>query len=70
MGIYLPGAGTLGCVAWPGAGTACSPVVPLGFYLPHVNIGPPVLLAAAASQPLCLGSLSLPLLPIWMNVLL
>ena len=39
MGIYLLGAGTLGCVVWPGTGITHSQ----GFYSPHVNVGPNVL---------------------------
>ena len=42
MGIYLPGAGTLGCAVWFGAGIAGSQGIPPDFYLLHVNVGSPV----------------------------
>ena len=45
MGIYLPGAGTLGCVVWPQSGINYSPGILPDVYPPHV--GPPVPLAAA-----------------------
>ena len=38
MGIYLPGAGTLGCAVWPGAGIAVSQGMPPNFYSPHMNV--------------------------------
>ena len=69
MRLYFPSTGTLGCVVWPGYGVAFSPSVPPGFYLPHVNMGPPVPLATAAaawpSLPPCHHTVSsLPRLPI------
>ena len=39
MGIYLSGAGILGCVFWPGAGIACSQGIPPYLYPPYVNVG-------------------------------
>ena len=42
MGIYLPGGGTLDCVAWPGAGIASSQGIPPNVYSPCVNLGPSV----------------------------
>ena len=64
------GAGTLGCVVWPGAGIACSPGVSSAFYWPQVNVGPPILLATTTASPqLSQCILSTPsLLPIWMNI--
>ena len=50
----LPGSGTLGCTVWPRAVMACSPDVPPSFYLPHMNMGPPVLLATTAAASLLL----------------
>ena len=41
MSLYFPGAGTLGCAVWPGAGISCSQGVPPDFYPPHVNVGLP-----------------------------
>ena len=75
--LYLPGPGTLGCTVWSGAGIAGSPGIPPNSYQTHkifinfMNVGVPVLPLLslhAASHPLCTGTLSLPLLPIWMNV--
>ena len=74
MGVYLPGAGTLDSVVWPGAEIACSQGIPSDFYLPHVNVGPSVLLP----QPLLVHttpslhpiSETLALEFIWMNVAL
>ena len=43
MRLYLPGTGTLGCEVWPGAEMTRSLGVPPGFYLPHMNVGPPIL---------------------------
>ena len=37
--IYLPSAGTLGCVVWPGAGIAGSQGNPPDFYPSQVNVG-------------------------------
>ena len=76
MGIYLPGTGTLGCVVWPGAGITHPQDIPPNFYLPHMNVGPPVpvlLLPPSLCATLyLLTSLSAPaspsFLPIWMNV--
>ena len=74
MGVYLPCAGTLHCAVWPGAGIACSQDIPPDFYPPHVNVGLPVsvLLPALCAIPRLLislfVSLSLPLVPVWMNV--
>ena len=68
MGVYLPGAGTLGCVVWAGAGIACCQGIPPDFYPPYVNVRPFVLWATlrlCASLPV---SVTPPLLPIWMNV--
>ena len=67
MRLYFPSFETLICVVWPGAGITHSPGVPPGFYLPHMNMGPLILLATAALCPLWPGSPSLPLLLIWMN---
>ena len=39
MGIYLSGAGILGCVFWPGAGITCSQGIPPYLYPPYVNVG-------------------------------
>ena len=61
MGIYLPGAGTLGWVFWSGAGITCSQGIPPNFFPPHMNVRPPIVL------PLC-NFTSPPFLPIWMNV--
>ena len=63
----------LRCLAWDR--DHLLPIVPAGFYLLHVNVGPPVLLAAtltlqpqhARPCPLYSGSPSLPLLLTWMN---
>ena len=41
-GTYLPGPGTLGCVVWFGAVIPRSWGIPPNFYLPHVNVGPPI----------------------------
>ena len=64
--LYFPGAGTLGCVVWPGAGITRSPGILPSFCLSHVNAGLPL--------PCCQGTMfSLPwlpvssLLPIWLN---
>ena len=43
MGIYISGAGTLGCAVWPKAGIACSQGIPPNFYPLHVHVEPPVL---------------------------
>ena len=56
MRIYLPGPGTLGCVVWPGAGSAHSQDIPLDFYTPHMNVEPPIPLpkihsTAASASP-------------------
>ena len=40
LGIYLPGAGTLGCEVWLGARITYSQRIPPDFYPPHVNVGP------------------------------
>ena len=69
MGVYRPGAGTLGCVVWPGAVITHSQGVPPHFHPPHMNVGTPIL-----PPPLCLTVPSLPgvmtplLLPVWTNV--
>ena len=39
MRLYLPGAGTLGCVVWTGARIACSHGNPPDFYPPYVKVG-------------------------------
>ena len=57
MGTYLPGAGTLGWVVWPGSGIARSLGVPPNFYPLHMNVGLPVPHLSRA----------LPLLPVWMS---
>ena len=73
MGTYLHGAGTLGWVVWSRVG------IPPDFYLPHVDVGPPILHLHASLlhyKSLCLSTLlhllhisvSPPLLPAWMNV--
>ena len=70
MGVYLPGAGTLGCAVCPGAGIAHSQGVPPDFYLPHVNVGlplPPLPLLLCPPH-LFPNSVSPPLLPVWMNM--
>ena len=67
MGIYLPGAGTLGCAVWFGAGIAGSQGIPPDFYPLHVNVGLPVSLLLPLCAIPCLPA-PLPLLPIWMNV--
>ena len=51
MGIYLPCAGTLGCVGWPGAEIAHSPCIPSNFCPPHVNVGLSVLPLPQALLP-------------------
>ena len=68
MGIYLPGARTLGCEVWPGAG------IPPNIYLPHVSVGLPVRQPLPlhttphhTTPPLCASlsiSVTLPFLPI------
>ena len=62
MGIYLPNAGTLGCVVWPGAGISHFQGIPLIYST----------LAAAATSPCHTASLpvsvTLALLPIGINV--
>ena len=75
MEIYLPSAGTLGCMVWPGAGVAPSQGIPPNFYLPHANAGQPVLLLPPLCTTPCLQasppvavSMSLLLLPSWMSV--
>ena len=69
MAVYLPIAGNLGCVVWPGAGMAHSQGIPPNFYQPHVNVGPSILLSLHVTLcPLHPGSMTPPLLPIWMNV--
>ena len=74
--------GTQGCVVWPGAGIACSPGVPPSFYLPHMNVQPPFhspllpplplllphCVLSAPAPCLCPGSLSPPVLSVWMNI--
>ena len=78
MSLYLPGAGTLGCAVWPGAGITHSQGIPPDFYLPYMNVGLPVLIPLLL-QPPPLHVIphllaSLPhlwvsdLLPVWMNV--
>ena len=78
----LPGSGTLGCTVWPRAGMACSPDVPPSFYLPHMNVQPPFhspllpplplllphCVLSAPAPCLCPGSLSPPVLSVWMNI--
>ena len=54
MGIYLLESGSQVSAVWPGAGITCSQGIPPDFYLPHVNMGLPVL-----PPPLC-ATLSLP----------
>ena len=60
MGIYLPGIGTLDYVVWSGAMIVGSQGIPPNFYLPHINVGPPILRLPVTLSPL--------LLPIWTNV--
>ena len=43
MGIYLLGAGFLAWVVWFGAEIPYSGGIPPDFYLPHVDVGPPIL---------------------------
>ena len=59
MGTYLPGAGTLGWVVCSGARILGSRGIPPNFYLPHVDVGPPV----SIFVPLCA---TLPLLCLFM----
>ena len=72
--IYLHDTGTLGCVVWPEAGIALSKGIPPDFYPPHMNVGLPVplLLPPLCTIPcLCASppaSMTLPILPVWMNV--
>ena len=73
MGIYLPGAGTLGSVVQPGAGIAHSQGIPLNFYPPYVNVGssvpPPLPLSAPPHLFTSLTAFTVPpLLLIWINV--
>ena len=49
IGIYLPGAWSLGWMIWSGAGITCSRGMPPNFYPPHVNVGLPVPLPLWAS---------------------
>ena len=66
MKFYFPGAGTLGCTVWPGAGFTHSTVVLPGFNLPHMNVGlpvpllPPPFWCHSASSPPWLPSSSPP----------
>ena len=64
MQTYLLGTGTLGYVFWSGARIPHSQGMPPDFYSPQVDMGPLVLHLYAS---LCI-SVSLPLLPIWVNV--
>ena len=48
MRIYLPSTGTLGCAVWPGARITPFQDIPPNFYLPRVNVEPPIL-----PLPLC-----------------
>ena len=69
----FPCTGTLDCAVWPGAVISCSPGVPPGFYLPHVNVGLSILLASTTTiwppphHILCPCSPSVPLLPVQMS---
>ena len=55
MGIYLPGARTVGYVIWPGAGNAYSQGILPDFYPPPVNVGLPVsLLLQPLHATMCL----------------
>ena len=56
MGTYLPGTGTLGWGSLCGAGTPCPEISLLNSYPPHV----------CGDGPAC--SESVPLLPVWMDV--
>ena len=73
MGSELPGTGTLGWVAWSGAGIPCSRGIFPYFYPPYVDVGPSfhVSMPLWTSPTLCASpciSMSLLLLPVWMNV--
>ena len=69
-GVYLPGAGTLGCAVWPGVGLTHSQGMFPDFYPSHVDGGPPLPIPPLPPPPLCTTHLltSPPLLPVWMNV--
>ena len=51
MGIYLPGAGTLGWGAWCGAGIPCFWDNPPNIYPPHMGVGPSVLHLHVSTPP-------------------
>ena len=72
MRASLPGAGTLGCMVWPGAGIAGPQAIPPDFYPPRVNVGPSIPLPPepplCTTWLLCPVSATPPLPPIWMNV--
>ena len=72
MGIYFPGAGTLGCAVWPGAGIAHSQDIPPNLYPPHRYVGPPVPPSPICTTPcFCIPPpmpVTTPPPPVWMNV--
>ena len=72
MGIYLPGAGTLSCVVWPGPRITCFQGVPPDFDPPRVSVGLPVSpVPPLSATPRLLASLPFLRLrppPTWMMV--
>ena len=53
MGTCLPGGGTWGWVVWSGARITGCWGIPPDFYLPHMNVGLPILLPLHATLWLC-----------------
>ena len=70
MGMSVLGAGTLGCVVWPGAVIIFSQGIRPDLYVDMgLSIAPPLLPLSTTGHLHASGSLGLhPLLPIWMNV--
>ena len=68
IGVCVPGAGTVGCVVWLGAGITSSQGIPPSFYPPYMNVGlsippPPPPTLVHTSHCLFGPSPQLPLLP-------
>ena len=63
--LYLPGAGTLGCLVWTGAKITNSQDIPPNFNPPYVNVEPSI---PPPPHPLCPGPPPPPVLLVWMNV--
>ena len=70
MGIYLPGAGTLGCVVWPEAGIPCllTPEVSLPILIHHMWVWDSSFCHLSMGHHISGLSLSPSLLFLWMNV--